>query len=265
MTETPKEKTYYPLLLDLEGKRCLIVGGGAVAERRAAGLLEAGAAVTVVSRRLTAQLAAWAGEGRVRAMTRPYAEGLAELAEAALVFAATDRADVNLRVRAEAKALGLWVNVASDGEGGDFIVPAVVRRGRLTLAVSTGGASPALAARLRRRLAEQFGEDYAPHLERLHTLRSALRQASAEAGQRQAMLRELAAWEALPPGSAGADAAEFDAAAEALRAAASPDETAAAWERLRALLRQGAAPEAGDDGGESAASQAGDQTGDSRS
>ncbi|WP_281281547.1 precorrin-2 dehydrogenase/sirohydrochlorin ferrochelatase family protein [Paenibacillus ehimensis] len=120
------------------------------------------------------------------------------MAEARLVFAATDDASVNAQVCAEAEALGKFANAADDGAGGGFLVPAAVRRGRLTLAVSTAGASPGLAAALRRRLEEAFGEEYAPYLELLHELRGIVQQAVPETGGRQELFRGMLEWELLP-------------------------------------------------------------------
>ncbi|MCM3270904.1 precorrin-2 dehydrogenase/sirohydrochlorin ferrochelatase family protein [Paenibacillus elgii] len=194
---SPGVKSYYPAMLDLEGRPCAVIGGGRVAERKARALLEAGAHVTVVSPVFTPQLEAWAASGAVRALRERYAPGLPALAEARLVFAATDDASVNAQVCAEAEALGKFVNAADDGAGGGFLVPAAVRRGRLTLAVSTAGASPGLAAALRRRLEEAFGEEYAPYVELLHELRGIVQQAVPETGQRQELFRGMLEWELL--------------------------------------------------------------------
>lgn len=173
----------YPVMLDLTGEPCVVIGGGRVGERKAAGLLAAGADVTVVSPRLTPRLSALAAEGRIRALLRPYAPGLAALAEARLVFAATDDAAVNKAVLAEARKLGKLANAADAPEASGFHVPAVVRRGRLTLAVATAGASPAVAAKLKRQLEAAYGEEYAPYLELLHELRGVVQQRAAGAAR----------------------------------------------------------------------------------
>lgn len=169
----------YPVMLDLAGEPCVVIGGGRVGERKAEGLLAAGADVTVISPRLTPRLSALAAEGRIRALLRPYAPGLAALAEARLVFAATDDAAVNRAALAEARQLGKLANAADAPEASGFHVPAVVRRGRLTLAVATAGASPAVAAKLKRQLEAAYGEEYAPYLELLHELRGVVRQSAA--------------------------------------------------------------------------------------
>ncbi|CAG7630931.1 Siroheme synthase [Paenibacillus solanacearum] len=193
-----KPKTYYPIMLALQEKPCLVVGGGQVAERKVGALLEAGAHVTVVSPQFTPQLEAWAAQGVIAALPSRYAPGLPALSEARLVFAATDDASVNAAVRAEAEALGKLVNAADDAAASGFIVPAAVRRGRLTLAVSTAGASPAVAAMVRRQLEETFGPEYGPYLELLHELRLAVQGAVPDSGVRQELFRAMLGWDLLP-------------------------------------------------------------------
>jgi precorrin-2 dehydrogenase len=142
----------YPAVLSLCGRACLLVGGGAVAERKAEGLLDAGARLTVVSPHLTARLLALAEDARLRWIPREYARG--DVAGFALVVGATDDAAVNAGLAAEAREHGAWVNCADDPAHCDFILPAVVRRGAVTVAVSTGGTSPAMARLLREELEE---------------------------------------------------------------------------------------------------------------
>ncbi|MBP1156611.1 MULTISPECIES: bifunctional precorrin-2 dehydrogenase/sirohydrochlorin ferrochelatase [unclassified Paenibacillus] len=191
-------KTWYPIMLDLEGKPCLIVGGGRVAERKARTLMKAGASVTVVSPQVTPQLEAWKAEGLIQTQHEVYTIGLAVLAEAWLVFAATGDAMVNAQVCAEAEALGKLVNSADDAETGGFIVPATLRRGRLTLAISTAGASPALAAKVRRQLEDVFGEEYEHYLELLHELRLTVQAIVPDTSERQELFRAMLGWELLP-------------------------------------------------------------------
>lgn len=162
----------YPLFLELAGRRAVVVGGGRVAERKALALLEAGAAVTVVAPEATPPLAEAARGGRLVWHRRAFEPG--DLAGAALVFAATDRREVNAAVAAWARAAGVLCNVADDPAACDFFVPALLRRGDLLIAVSTGGASPAVARRIREALAARFGEEWAPYLGLLSAVRAAL-------------------------------------------------------------------------------------------
>jgi precorrin-2 dehydrogenase/sirohydrochlorin ferrochelatase len=138
---------YYPIFLDLTQRRCLVVGGGPVAERKVHGLLEAGAQVWVVSPALTDALGAWAADGALTHLPRTFQDD--DVEDCALVIAATDRGEVNGHVAGTARRHGVLVNVVDTPEACDFIAPAVVRRGALQIAISTGGKSPMLAKRLR--------------------------------------------------------------------------------------------------------------------
>ncbi|MEW5726042.1 MAG: bifunctional precorrin-2 dehydrogenase/sirohydrochlorin ferrochelatase [Thermodesulfobacteriota bacterium] len=160
---------YLPIFIDVQGRTCLVVGGGEVGRRKVEGLIEGGAVVRLVSRDLDSRLADLTGQGRVEYLGREYRTE--HLDGAVLVFAATDDPQLNARVSREAQARGLLVNVADQPRLCTFIVPASVRRGDLTLAVSTGGGSPALAARIRAELEAQFGPEYAEFLKVLRLVR----------------------------------------------------------------------------------------------
>jgi precorrin-2 dehydrogenase/sirohydrochlorin ferrochelatase len=158
-TASTAEMGYYPVLVDLAGRRCVMVGGGIIAGRRVDGLLTAGARVTVISPRLTRTLAAMAAEGRIDHEAREYRDG--DLDGADLAFVATDAGEVNAAVAREARARGVWINAADDPARCTFILPALVRRGDLTVAVATGGSSPALARAIREELETYLTDDYA--------------------------------------------------------------------------------------------------------
>ncbi|HEX5506682.1 MAG TPA: bifunctional precorrin-2 dehydrogenase/sirohydrochlorin ferrochelatase, partial [Thermomicrobiales bacterium] len=164
----------YPIALALAGRRCVVVGGGAVAERKARGLLAAGAAVTVIAPRLAPGLRALADAGALTIAERPYAPG--DLAGACLACAATDRREINAAVAAEARAAGALVNVADAPAEGDFTLPAVARRGGLTLAISTDGESPLVASLVRDRLADCL-DGYAALLDVVAAVRAEARAA----------------------------------------------------------------------------------------
>jgi precorrin-2 dehydrogenase / sirohydrochlorin ferrochelatase len=155
----------YPIFLDLSGRRCVVVGGGEVANRKARKLLQARARVVVISPELGAELESVA----VEIHRRPYREG--DLEGACLAFAATNSREVNAAVAREAKERGVPVNVADKPSEGDFALPSTLRRGRLQVAVSTGGASPTLARRIRDELEEAFGPEWAGIVERLNAAR----------------------------------------------------------------------------------------------
>jgi precorrin-2 dehydrogenase/sirohydrochlorin ferrochelatase len=155
----------YPIFLDLSGRRCVVVGGGEVASRKARKLLQARAEVVVISPEITPEL----GSVAVEVHRRLYEEG--DLDNAYLAFAATDSREVNAAVAREAKERGIPVNVADKPSEGDFALPSTLRRGRLQVAVSTGGASPALARRIKDELEESFGPEWSGLVEELHAAR----------------------------------------------------------------------------------------------
>jgi siroheme synthase-like protein len=165
----PVEGPQYPVLLDLAGRPVLVVGGGRVALGKVRGLLAAGADVTVVAPDVVDELA----QLDVTVVRRPYQPG--DLAGRRLAIAATDDPAVNQRVFLDGEAAGVWVNSADDPANCAFTLPAVVRRGPITVAVSTGGHSPALSSWLRDRLAEQVGPEHEVVLQLLAERREALR------------------------------------------------------------------------------------------
>ena len=149
---------YYPIFLEMKGRRCVVIGGGAVAERKVEGLLQAGASVTVISPAISERLNAWAKTGEIRREARSYQPG--DLAGFQLAFVATDESSVNVAVKREGEERGVWVNVADYPVHCDFILPSVLRRGELMVAVATGGSSPALSKAIREELELYFTEDY---------------------------------------------------------------------------------------------------------
>jgi siroheme synthase-like protein len=166
---------YYPVFLEMKDRPCVVVGGGTVAERKVEGLLAAGAQLTVISPELTPALAALKEEGRLHHVARPYREGDLEGYE--LAVAASDDRAANADVAAEGRSASgrMWVNAVDDPPNCDFILPSVIRRGDIVIAASTGGASPALARRLREELEAFLSEDYSPLAELLQEVRQELR------------------------------------------------------------------------------------------
>jgi precorrin-2 dehydrogenase/sirohydrochlorin ferrochelatase len=150
--ETTGGRPLYPVALDLNGRTCLVVGGGAVALRKVRGLLAVGADVRVIARDAVEMPAG------ARVHLRGFEDG--DIDGNTFVVAATADRELNARIARLARERGVWVNVADDPAAGDVILPAVARRGALQIAVSTGGASPALARRLRERLEDEFGPEY---------------------------------------------------------------------------------------------------------
>ena len=164
---------YYPVFLELTGRPCVVIGGGPVAERKLEGLLATGASVTVVSPALGTVLETLASDGKIRHIRRQYRRG--DLADSQLAFAATGDRDVNAAVAREGRERGVWVNTADDPAHCDFILPGVVRRGELVVAVATGGSSPALSRAIREELEAYFTEDYVLLTEVVTEVRQELR------------------------------------------------------------------------------------------
>jgi siroheme synthase-like protein len=166
-------RPYYPAILDIAGRRALVVGGGKVGQGKAAGLLNAGADVKVVSLTATPQVESWAAEGAIELALRPYESR--DLDGCFLVIAATEDNDTNVRVFEDAEQRQMLCNVVDVTHLCNFILPSIVRRGDLAIAVSTGGASPALARRIRISLGQCYGDEYAVALELLGSLREELK------------------------------------------------------------------------------------------
>jgi precorrin-2 dehydrogenase/sirohydrochlorin ferrochelatase len=182
---------FYPVFLQLEGERCVVVGGGEVAERKVDALLAAGARVTVVAPALTPPLAERVARGEVSHVHRPYEDG--DLNGARLAIAATDDAALHAELARAAAAAGVWLNVVDQPRWCGFIMPAVLRRGELAIAVSTGGGSPALAARVRDDIDRHLGPEYERALDVLARLRAHLQARALPHEERQRILRQLVA------------------------------------------------------------------------
>ena len=164
----------YPVMLDLAGRPCLVVGGGPVAERKIDGLLAADARVTVVSPSLTPALLTLAAEARLHWRPREYLAG--DAVGFALVMVAASDASVSEAIAAECRTRGVWINCADDPARCDFILPAVFRRGALTVAVSTGGVSPTMARLVREELEARLPDDLALLTDVMGDVRRSLRE-----------------------------------------------------------------------------------------
>ena len=163
---------YYPLFLDISRRKCVVVGGGRVAERKVSRLLSSGANVEVIAKKLTPLLLEMSREGKIVHRDLDYHRAL--LSGAFLVIGATNDCSVNRRIGKDARAIGILVNVVDDPEQGDFIVPSLLERGDLAIAVSTGGRSPALAKKIRKELESLYGPEYSVLLQIMGELRGKL-------------------------------------------------------------------------------------------
>jgi precorrin-2 dehydrogenase len=180
----------FPMFVKLDGRRCLVVGAGNVGEAKIESLLAAGASVHVVAPKATPRVREWARDARIEWSGRKYVP--ADLAGAFLVIAATGSPALHDDIYAEAQSRGVLCNAVDEPERCDFYFPAVVRRGELQIAISTGGLSPALAQRLRKELEQQFGPEWEEWVAQLGRTRDELKSIPMPPGQRKRLLHQYA-------------------------------------------------------------------------
>jgi siroheme synthase-like protein len=178
-----KLKPYPIFLVGLENRHCVVVGGGKEAEFKVRGLLDCDATVSVISPALTAQLQAWADEGRFTWLNRPYQRG--DLKGAFMVLAERADPERDALLFEEAEAEKLLVNLIDDVDHCNFIAGSVVRQGPLVITISTSGAAPALSVRLRERFEREFGAEYGEFLEMMVSLREPISAAIPEFQERR--------------------------------------------------------------------------------
>jgi precorrin-2 dehydrogenase / sirohydrochlorin ferrochelatase len=159
---------YYPINLNLNGRKVVVIGGGRIAERKITGLIEAMAVVTVISPKLTIELTEYAEEGKITWKERDFTAE--DIQDAFLVIAATNQPETNLSVK-KAAAPHQLVSLVDNPEVSDFILPAVVNQGKLSITVSTSGASPILAKKIKQEIADQFGPEYKEYVDFLYSCR----------------------------------------------------------------------------------------------
>lgn len=179
----------FPMFLRLERRACLVVGAGPVAEEKILGLLAAGARVRVIAPKATPRITQLSRSKKLKWITRDFRRG--DIAGAFLVVAATSSRVVHERIRREARRAKVLCNVVDDPPRCDFFYPAVVRRGALQIAISTGGRSPALAQQLRRMFEKQFGPEYARWVAQLGQARGRARSEEPDITRRKELAHEL--------------------------------------------------------------------------
>lgn len=182
--------TLFPAFLKLAGRRCLVVGAGRVAEEKIDGLLRAGADICVVAPEATPRIRAWARTKKLALRARRFRA--ADLAGVFLCVAATSSPVLHAEIFKQARKRAVLCNVVDDPEHCDFYYGAVVRRGALQIAISTGGHSPALAQRLKKLLEREFGAEYESWLEEIGEIRKKLFAGKISAGRRRLLLHRLA-------------------------------------------------------------------------
>jgi siroheme synthase-like protein len=168
-----KPRAYYPIFLNLKGKKCVVVGGGRVALRKVTTLLDCGADITVISPKPNAELSKLFKKKAIQLVRRNYEPG--DLRGAALCIAATHVKKINRKVAEASKKNGALVNVVDDAALSDFIIPSSFRRGDLSVAISTSGMSPALAKKVRAKLEKNIGMEYACLVSLIAEIRSEIK------------------------------------------------------------------------------------------
>ncbi|MCR3922932.1 MAG: bifunctional precorrin-2 dehydrogenase/sirohydrochlorin ferrochelatase [Firmicutes bacterium] len=181
--------SFYPIFLDVEHKLCVIVGGGKVATRKAVSLLGANAVVRVISPQVHSDLTVLAEANKLQIMARKYQDD--DLAGAFLVIAATDNTALNGQVAAFCQAQRILCNVVDAPEHGNFIVPSMIVRGPLTLAISTGGMAPAATQQIRQRLQEEFDDAYGVVLATLGQVRKRIKREFDDPQQRRSIVTSM--------------------------------------------------------------------------
>ena len=181
--------TYYPVYIQLKEQPCVVIGGGKIAEGKVEGLLAVEAKVTVISPDLTPHLQDLVKQNRITFLSRTYQPG--DLTGAFLVISATDQAEINHHVWQEASTNNQLVNVVDDTPRCNFIAPSILRKGDLTIAISTSGKAPALAVRLKERLQRELGPEYERFLELAGKLREPLGHHIPDFETRKALWYEL--------------------------------------------------------------------------
>jgi precorrin-2 dehydrogenase / sirohydrochlorin ferrochelatase len=183
------ERTYYPVFLDISKKPCLVVGGGKVAERKVRILIPFKTEIVVVSPKITGNLAKLRDAGTIDVRDREYTES--DLEGVGLVFAATDNREINSIIKSGAEKRNIPVNVVDDPELCDFIVPSLVRRGPVTIAISTSGLLPSLSKRLRRLISAQLSDDYTRYARKFGKIRRMLINAEVSKEKRAKIMKKL--------------------------------------------------------------------------
>ncbi len=163
---------YYPVFLDLDNQNVVVVGGGEVAERKIKNLLTYGCQIYIISPHLTSHLKELVAKKKIHHI--PYESLGKSLDDAFMVIAATDDPEVNSQIASQAKEQGLLVNAADQPGDSNFIMPSIVRRGDLQIAISTAGKSPALAKKIRKEMESMFGPEYDSFIELLGMIREKL-------------------------------------------------------------------------------------------
>ncbi len=185
-----ENREYYPVFLNVAGRKCVVIGGGKVAERKCSSLLRAGATVKVVSPEITRTLKRYTEQGLLNHVRRHYRKG--DIRHAFAVIVATNSEKTNRQVAGDAARCGVLLNVVDNPRLCNFIAPSVMKRGPLTVAISTGGVSPAMARTIRRELERMYGAEFSGYLRFVKEIRRKTLTEIGDKGERELFLKGLA-------------------------------------------------------------------------
>lgn len=183
------DKGYYPIFIDIKGRPCLVFGGGAVAERKIKLLMKFGAEIKVISPKVTKKISLLEAAGKISVLKRGYSKG--DLANAALVFAATSSRETNNRIKNEGERAGILVNVVDDPELCDFIVPSIIKKGPVVIAISTSGTLPMFSKKLRKEIEEIITDDYIRYVRLIGRFRKILIEQVKDSSSRRRIMDKL--------------------------------------------------------------------------
>jgi precorrin-2 dehydrogenase/sirohydrochlorin ferrochelatase len=189
-SKSDSKRAYYPVFLDITNKKCLVIGGGKVAERKVEMLLQFKAHVVVVGPVMTRALLKLGKECKIEYFQRTYT--VKDLDNTALVFACTDNSAINNKIKKEAARKNIPVNVVDTPDLCDFIVPSIIRKGDLTIAISTSGELPLLSKKLRQKIEEIVTDDYLEYLHIMGGFRKHLMKTVKETRKRGLIMKDIA-------------------------------------------------------------------------
>lgn len=189
-SKSDNKRIYYPLFLDITDKQCFVIGGGKVAERKVAMLLESGANVTVISPTATKVLKELARLGKITFFKRAFAPN--DIDGAALVFTCTNSPEINKAIKASAALRHIPVNVADNPKLCDFIVPSIIRKDDIMIAISTGAQLPLVSKQLRRKLESVLTDDYLHYVRILSTVRGHVLKTIQNKAERERIMKKIA-------------------------------------------------------------------------
>lgn len=183
------DKDYYPVFLDLKNRLCIVVGGGRVAERKTIILTRFGARVKVIAPSFTKRILNLEKKGKIELVKRGYKKE--DLKGAFIVFAATDKKDINREIKKDANEMGILTNVVDDPEFCDFIVPSIIKRGPVTVAISTSGTLPMFAKMLKEKIGQVLTKDHIKYVKLIGSLRKIIINEVNDTKKRKKIINEI--------------------------------------------------------------------------